>query len=78
MSFKYVKSRRLAELENELRLAEIELEEERENCCLNERHLVLELLEAKVRLALFKVQDYALLNQLTSPRLNCSRTQTQS
>lgn len=72
MSFKYIKSRRLAELEYDLRLAEIELEEHKESCVLAERNLITELLEAKVRLALFKVQDYAITHHL-----NCSRIPSQ-
>lgn len=72
-SFKFVHMRHLAELEKNLRDAEIELEEHEETYNLPDRIPFLEVLKAKVRLALFRARDYALRNQLTSPRLNCSR-----
>lgn len=61
--------RRLAELEKDLRDDEIELEEHLETCVAVEKNLITELLEAKVRLALFKVQDYAITHHLKSHRV---------
>lgn len=71
MSFKYIQMRRLAELENELRLAEIELEEhlDTSNTVL-EKDLVTEVLDAKRRLALWRVQEYAMTNRLKTHRIS--------
>ena len=57
-SFKYVNLRRLAELEYDLRLAEIELMEQEDTCALPEKHLILDILNAKVKLAKWKVQNW--------------------
>ena len=67
-SFKFVHMRRLAELENELRLVEIEMEEHLETCTALEKNLVTEDYEAKVRLALWRVQEYAMVNHLRTHR----------
>ena len=73
MTYEYIHARRVAEMEYQLRLAEIELEEHKDSCVLPERNLITELMEAKVRLALFKLQEYAITHHQRS-----SRTQSQS
>lgn len=57
-SFRYVNMRRLAELEYELRIAEIDLMEQEDTCALPEKHLIIDILTAKVKLAKWKVQSW--------------------
>jgi len=64
--------RRLAELEKNLRDDEIELEEHLETCNTIEKNLITEMLEAKVRLSLWRVQDYVITNHLKSHRVPAS------
>ena len=68
-SFKFVHLRRLAELEKNLREDEIDLEEHLETCKSVEKNLITELMEAKVRLSLFMVQEYAITHGLKSHRV---------
>jgi hypothetical protein len=69
-AFKFIHMHRLAELEKHLRDDEIELEEHLETCKSPEKNLITQLLEAKVRLALFRVQDYAITNNSPSTRVS--------
>lgn len=57
-SFKYVNLRRLAELEYDLRIAEIDLMEHEDTYPHADKFLVGEILKAKVKLAKWKVQDW--------------------
>jgi hypothetical protein len=68
-SFEFIHKRRLAELEYELRLKEIDLEQHQKTYTSVDKPLITELMEAKMKLALFRVQDYAITHHL-----NCSRT----
>lgn len=72
-SFQFVHERRLAELEYELRLAEIDLAEHHRTYLESDRFVLLEMLETKVRLARFRAEDY----RITHCQRN-SRTPSQS
>ena len=69
MSFQFVHDRRLAELEYELRLAEIDLAEHRETYLKPDRFALLEMLEAKMRLAHYRMEDYRITHCPMSSRI---------
>ena len=65
-SFQFIHKRRVAELEYEYRLLEIELEEHLATCDLVEKNLMTDVLDAKMRLLKGRIQLYAISNHVSS------------